>query len=62
MERALRPDRFDAAIDTPTSEKEFKYWLKTLENYFDVIPLEQLKKFNALINHLSPTVYEYISE
>ena len=46
MERALRPDRFDAAPDTPTSEKEFKYWLKTLENYFDVIPPEQLKKFN----------------
>ena len=62
MERALRPDRFDAAPDTPTSEKEFKYWLKTLENYFDVIPPEQLKKFNVLINHLSPTVYEYISE
>ena len=62
MERALRPDRFDAAPDTPTSEKEFKYWMKTLENYFDVIPPEQLKKLNVLINHLSPTVYDYISE
>ena len=62
MERALRPDRFSVEADLPTSEKEFTYWLRTLENYFAVLPQENLDKLKILTNHLSPTVYEYISE
>ena len=62
MERALRPDRFDAQPDTASSEKEFKYWLKTLDNYLAVLPTENLDKLKVLTNHLSPTVFEFISE
>ena len=36
MERALRPDRFDILPDTPTAEKEFKFFLRTLENFLAV--------------------------
>ena len=62
MERALRPDRLDISPDSATSEKEFKYWHKTLENYLDALPQENLDKLKILINYLSPTIFEYISE
>ncbi len=62
MERALRPNRFDVQPDTPTSEKEYKYWLRTLDNYLAVLPQDNLDKLKILTNHLSPAVFEYISE
>ena len=62
MERALRPDRFDILPDTPSCEKEFKFFLRTLENYLAVLPQADLDKLKVLVNHLSPTVFEYISE
>ena len=62
MERALRPERLEISPDLATSEKEFKYWLKTLENYLGALPQENLDKLKILINFLSPTIFEYISE
>ena len=62
MERALRPDRFNVQPETPASEKEFKYWLKTLENYLVELPQENLDKLKVLINHISPSIFEFISE
>ena len=61
MERALRPDRFEVHPNTSSAEKEFRYWIKTLENYIEVLPAES-DKLKILINHLSPDNYEYINE
>ena len=62
MERALRPDKFDIIPDTGTSEKDYKFWFKTLENYLEVLPQDNLNKLKVMTNHVSPAVYEYISE
>ena len=42
MERALRPDKFDVLPDTGTSEKDFKFWLKTLENFLAILLQDNL--------------------
>ena len=62
MERALRPERFEILLDTPASEKEFNFFLRTLENYLAVLPQENLDKLKILINHISPTVFEFVNE
>ena len=62
MERALRPDKFDVLPDTGTSEKDFKFWLKTLENFLAILPQDNLDKLKVMINHVSPAVYDYVSE
>ena len=61
MERALRPATFDAAPNTPSSEKEFKYWRRTLDNYLATFE-DDSNNLKILINHISPSVYEFISE
>ena len=62
MERALRPERFEILPDTPSSEKEFNFFLRTLENYLAVLPQEHLDKLKILINHVSPTVFEFVND
>ena len=62
MERSLRPERFDVLADSSSAEKEFNYWLKTLQNYLEALPQENLDKLKVLTNHISASVYEYISE
>ena len=62
MERALRPERFEILPDTPSSEKEFNFFLRTLENYLAVLPQDNLDKLKILINHVSPTVFEFVND
>ena len=58
----MRPERFEILPDTPASEKEFNFFLRTLENYLAVLPQENLDKLKILINHISPTVFEFVNE
>ena len=62
MERALRPERFESVPNTAISAKEFSHWLRTFENFVGVLPQDGLNKLNVLINFLSPSVFDYISE
>ena len=62
MEKYLRPERFDTNPNSSTSGKEWTHWFKTLENFFLSSESTSNEKLKILINFISPTVYEYISD
>ena len=62
MEKYLRPERFDANPNSSTSSREWTRWFTTLENFFLSSEYTSDEKLRILINLVSPTVYEYISD
>ena len=70
MEKHLRPARFECDPNQKDASKQWKHWFRTFENFinsFDVntnTPVQQQEhqKLSTLINHVSSTVYEFISE
>ena len=67
MDRILRPERFDVEPSTPQSERRYKHWKLTFENYLTVIGNDSgigntSKNFFALINTISAAVYDIISD
>ena len=74
MDRLLRPDRFTTEPSEPESEKRYKHWKITLQNYLATsltLPNEgdepglaahNQKKLYALHNNVSHTIYELISD
>ena len=63
MEKYLRPERFEAEPNSSTAQKQWLHWLKTFENFLESIPTTvTVNKYKALVNYVSPNVYEYISE
>ena len=62
MEKYLRPERFDANLNSSTSSKEWTHWFKTLENFFLSSESTSDEKLRILINFVSQTVHEYISD
>jgi hypothetical protein len=62
MEKYLRPERFDVNPNSSTANKEWIHWLKTLENFYLSSVSTSDEKLRLLINFISPTVYEYISD
>ena len=66
MKKYLRPERFDANTNSPTASKEWKYWLRTLQNFLNSLNsnsngTRNIDKLNLLITLVSPAVYEYIA-
>lgn len=74
MDRLLRPERFATEPSEPESEKRYKHWKITLQNYLATsltTPAEgdgpglvayNQKKLYALHNSVSHTIYELISD
>lgn len=67
MERYLKPDKFEADPNEPTCSKQWKYWLKTFESFMAKIASNEKEitsedKLNLLINHVSQSVFDFISE
>ena len=63
MERLYRPERLDVDPSSPAASKQWLHWLRTFENFVSSFPTDQQpNKLNLLINHVSPSVFEYISE
>ena len=62
MEKYLRPERFEANPNSSRSSKEWTHWFKTLENFFLSSESTSDEKLRILINFVSPTIYEYISD
>ena len=62
--KPLKPRLLDIEIHSPTSEKEWKHWKKTFENYMSAHAAEGLTidKLQVLTNFLSFNLYEYIDE
>ena len=62
MDRILRPERFSTEPSDPESEKRYKHWKKTFENYLATaltaaaednvaaVAANELKKLHALQN------------
>lgn len=69
MDKILRPERFDTEPTAPNAEKLYKHWKITFQNYLDVSKTTtdnaetvERKKYFALINNISASVYEIISD
>ena len=61
MEKYLRPERFATNLNSPAASKEWKYWLRTLQNFPDSLNSNDsntgnIDKLNLLINLVSPAV------
>ena len=62
MDKALRPERFNA---DPNNSRATKSWIQRKRNFeklFVVLMDDDVDKFGILTNYVSPTVFEYIEE
>ncbi|XP_050507148.1 uncharacterized protein LOC126884884 [Diabrotica virgifera virgifera] len=67
MEKYFRPDKLQADPNSQTAAKEFKHWYETFKNFLESNKsieksLEDKDKYMLLINFVSHSVYDYISE
>ena len=61
MEKFMRPERFDG--HQGTSAAQWKHWHRTFSNFLTKCgELSQSDKLELLINHISPDVFENISD
>jgi len=60
----LKPQRLDAEPGLKTAADEFKYWLKTFEDYLDALSAADLEpdKYKVLTNLVSSQVYRYFAD
>ena len=62
MDTVLKPTRLDLDPNSPTAAKEWKHWFMTLKNFIDECGARAPDKFRTLVNHVSPSVFEYIED
>lgn len=62
MDKLLRPIRLDLDPSSVTCAKEFLHWIKTFENYISAVGTATTNRLTALVNCVSPTVYELIED
>ena len=62
MEKFLRPERFDAIPNTTGADKAWIHWKRTFNGFVTAIKATDNIKFDMLVNYVSPSVFEYISE
>lgn len=62
MAKLLRPSRLDTDPSSPTAAKEWKHWFKTFTNFIEESGDTAPDKLRALVNCVSPTVYELIED
>ncbi|CAB0007380.1 unnamed protein product, partial [Nesidiocoris tenuis] len=62
MENLLKPSRFDTLPDSPSAAKEWLHWLATYNHFVEEAQLDDKKKLKVLVNYLSSSVYDFISE
>ena len=62
--KALEPKKLDFSPSTPSSAKQFNFWLKTFENFLKRLQKASadIDKLDVLTNCLTADSYEYISE
>lgn len=62
MDKFLRPEKLDADPNSNAAAREWQHWFKTFQNFITSLNDNTIDKLNLLVNFVSPTVYEYISE
>lgn len=58
----MQPARFDVDPSSSTASQQWSHWYRTFKNFITVVKAKENEKLDLLINYVSPTVYEYISE
>ena len=62
MSKLLKPSRLDTDPSSPTAAKEWKHWHRTFINFIEESGENAPDSLRALINCVSPTVYELIED
>ncbi|XP_050731432.1 solute carrier family 22 member 8-like [Eriocheir sinensis] len=62
MAKLLKPSRLDTDPSSPTAAKEWKHWYKTFTIFIEESGDAAPNKFRALVNCVSPSVYEVIED
>ena len=62
MDKFFRPEKLDVDPNSSNAGKSWEHWFRTFDNFILSINEPNLNKLNLLVNFVSPTVYEYISE
>ena len=66
MDRILRPERLDIDLQDKSNSASdtFRHWKRTLENFISELKeayRTEEKKYNVLVNHVSPSIFKTIS-
>jgi hypothetical protein len=61
MDKILRPERFDSDPGSATASNEWRHWKITFDNFLAALGENAPNKLHALINFVSPRVYDYIT-
>ena len=70
MDKHLRPSRFECEPNAIDAEKQWRHWFRTFENFMGSLSFPdtmgdaiiQQHKLSTLINYVSPSIYDFISE
>ena len=62
MDKILRPERFGVDPNSSQAVKAWKHWHRTFTNFLSSVSEQKPDKLNVLINYVSPSIYDYISE
>ncbi len=62
MAKLLKPCRLDTDPSSPTAAKEWKHWHRTFQNFIEESGEAAPNKLRALVNCVSPSVYELIED
>ncbi|XP_076052612.1 uncharacterized protein LOC143032026 [Oratosquilla oratoria] len=62
MAKLLKPCRLDTDPSSPTAAKEWKHWHRTFQNFMEESGETAPNKLKALVNCVSPSVYELIED
>src|SRR5436190_6132670 len=62
MDSYLKPERFDISPDSNTASQQWKHWYKTFQNFITQKQTTDSEKLKLLVNFVSATIFEHISE
>lgn len=62
MERLLRPERLDIDPESSSAVQDYQHWFCTFQNFITTSQANEQEKLRLLINHVSSSIYDYISE
>ena len=64
MEKYLQPERFHSIPNTTDADKTWLHWKRTFTSFLQSVSTTtaDVNNLDMLVNYVSPSVYEYISE
>ena len=62
MQNYLKPKEFSTDPNSPQASKDWMHWFRTFTFFLRSVEKTEHDKLELLINHVSPNVYEFISD